>query len=168
MIMIVDIVLTIIKVEIEDEMLTIVQSITRIEDDNRINTMAQTLKHIQWEEIYDTSVIMYGLNHDRTMLIASIMNNIGQINSNIDQGHENVRVETSVIIIGVSRKNHEGLHKDHPIEGKKVVGVDMNIDHGLDITNNDLLMYDNNTIKRMKRRRKGQGQSQHQHDMHVI
>jgi len=159
----------ILKVEIEEGMLTIVPNITRIEDGNRINTMAQILKtHIQWEGIYDTSGIMYELSHDRTMSIASIMNNIGQINSNIDQGLKNGRVEISIIIIGVSQKNHEDLEL-HPIEGKKV-GVEMSIDHGRDIINNeiDLLMYDNNTIKRMKRRRKEKGQSRHQHDMHVI
>ena len=87
-----------------------------------------------------------------------------------DQDLKNGKVETSSIVTGVSRKNHVDL-EHHPIEGKKVVvGVDMNIDHGQELINNeiDLLMYDNNTIKRMKRRRKGQGQSRHQHDMHVI
>jgi len=155
----------ILKVEIEDEMLIIVQNTTRIEEDN----MLQILKtHIQWDEIYDTNVIMLGLSHDRTMLIVSIMNNIGQINSSsIDQGLEKGRVEISSIIIGASRRNHEDLEL-HPIEGKKVVGVEMSIDHGRDITNEIGLMYDNNTIKRMKRRRKGEGQSRHQHDMHVI
>ena len=144
-------------------MLTIVQNTTRIEDDNMVPIPKI---HIQWEEIYDTNVIMYGLSHDRTMLIASIMNNIGQIN--IDQGLESVRVEISSIITGVSRKNHVDLEL-HPIEGKKVVGVDMNIDHGRDITSRiDLLMYDSNTIKRMTRKRKEEEQSRHQHDMHVI
>ena len=149
--MIVDIAL-ILKVEIEDGMLIIVQNTTRIEEDN----MVPILKiHIQWEGIYDTSGIMYELSHDLTMLLVSIINNIGQINSSIDQGLEKERVEISIIIIGVSQKNHEDLEL-HPTEGKKV-GVEMNIDHGRDITNQgiDHQMYDNNTIKRMKRRRKG-------------